>query len=136
MPVAIHIRDAHEDAIRILTENRELLNSSGIIHCCSANVDEVKQYLNLGFYISFSGTITYGKKNADYYLEETLKHVPIEKLLIETDSPFLCPAPYRGKTNEPKYVLVTAEKIAQLLDMSVDELIKTTRENTIKLLKI
>ena len=136
LPISVHIRDAHTDAIRILNENRSSLKHGGIIHCCSAEVGEVREYLSLGFHISFSGTITYGKKNSAYYLDETLKNVPLDKLLIETDCPFLCPAPYRGKTNEPKYVLVTAEKIAQILNLSVDEVIKITRENTKKLLKI
>lgn len=136
LPVSIHIRDAHPDAINIFKENRRLLTHGGIIHCCSATKEEVKEYLALGFHISFSGTITYGKKNKEYYLEETLKCVPLDKLLIETDCPFLCPAPYRGQTNEPKYVLVTAEKIAEVLEMDVNELISKTTENTKRLLKM
>lgn len=136
LPISIHIRDAHADAIRLLKDNKNKLKRSGIIHCCSATVDEVREYLALGFFISFSGTITYGKKNANYYLEETLQEVPLDKILIETDCPFLCPAPYRGRLNEPKYVLVTAEKVAEVLDMPVNELIRVTRENTKKLFKI
>lgn len=136
LPIAIHIRDAHEDSIRILKENKCLIKNGGIIHCCSANADEVQEYLSLGFYISFSGTITYGKKNAEYYLEESLLNVPLDRLLIETDCPFLCPAPYRGRVNEPKYVLVTAEKIATILGLDINTLIKITRENAKKLLKI
>jgi len=136
LPVSIHIRDAHPDAINIFKENRRLLTNGGIIHCCSATKEEVKEYLALGFHISFSGTITYGKKNNEYYLEETLKCVPLDKLLIETDCPFLCPAPYRGQINEPKYVLVTAEKVAEVLEMDVNELISKTTENAKRLLKI
>ena len=136
LPISIHIREAHEDAIRILTENRALLNNSGIIHCCSATAEEVKVYLDLGLYVSFSGSITYGKKNQEYYLEETLRSVPLDKLLIETDCPFLCPAPYRGKVNEPKYVLVTAERIAEILNMDINELLEITTKNCERLLKI
>ena len=136
LPISVHIRDAHDDAIRILKANKQLLSKAGIIHCCSATIEEVREYLALGFYISFSGTITYGKKNQEFYLEKTLLEVPLDKLLIETDCPFLCPAPYRGQTNEPKFVLVTAEKVAELLDVSVNDLIRITRDNTKKLLNI
>lgn len=136
LPVSIHIREAHDDARRVLNENKHLLTNSGIIHCCSATKEEVLDYLSLGLYISFSGSITYGKKNQEYYLEETLKAVPKEKLLIETDCPFLCPAPYRGQTNEPKYVLVTAEKMAEILEIDTNELIKITTDNAKRLLKI
>lgn len=136
LPISIHIRDAHDDAINLLKRNKEYLTNSGIIHCCSATKEEVKEYLNLGLYISFSGSITYGKKNQEYYLEETLRTVPQDKLLIETDCPFLCPAPYRGQINEPKFVLVTAEKIANILELDVNELINITTKNAEKLLKI
>lgn len=136
LPVSIHIREAHDDARKILNENKNLLTNSGIIHCCSATKEEVQDYLNLGFYISFSGSITYGKKNETYYLEETLRAVPLDKLLIETDCPFLCPAPYRGQVNEPKFVLVTAQKVADILDMDVNALISKTTQNAEKLLKI
>lgn len=136
LPISIHIREAHEDAIKLLTTNSKYLNNSGIIHCCSATKEEVKIYLDLGFYISFSGSLTYSKKNKPYYLEDTLKSVPLDKLLIETDCPFLCPAPYRGKINEPKYVLVTVEKMAEILDVEVNQLIKLTTQNCERLLKI
>lgn len=136
LPIAMHIRDAHADALKILNENKEYITNGGILHCCSANVEEVKEYLSLGFYVSFSGTITYGKKNQEYYLEETLKAVPLDRLLIETDSPFLTPSPYRGRVNEPKFVLVTAEKIASVLNMTTDEILKITTANAERLLKI
>ena len=136
LPVSIHIRDAHDDARQILKENKHLIKNSGIIHCCSATVDEVRDYLELGLYISFSGSITYGKKNQKYYLEDTLKAVPLNKLLIETDCPFLCPAPYRGQTNEPKFVLVTATKVAEILGIDVNDVINITTKNAETLLKI
>ena len=136
LPVSIHIRDAHADAINILKQNRKYLTCGGIIHCCSANKAEVQEYLNLGFYISFSGSITYGKKNQEFYLEETLKSVPLDRLLIETDCPFLCPSPYRGQVNEPKFVLVTAEHIADLLEMNVNTLLDLTTKNAERLLNI
>ena len=136
LPISIHIRDAHADAIQLLEANKHLLTNSGIIHCCSATKEEVKHYLDLGLYISFSGSITYGKKNQVYYLEETLKAVPNDKLLIETDCPFLCPSPYRGRVNEPKYVLVTAEKIAEILGIDINDLLDLTTKNAERLLRI
>lgn len=136
LPISVHIREAHDDARKILKENRDILTNGGIIHCCSATKEEVQDYLGLGFYISFSGSITYGKKNAEYYLEETLKAVPLDKLLIETDCPFLCPAPYRGQINEPKFVLVTAQKIADVLGLDVNAVVEKTTQNAERLLKI
>lgn len=135
LPIAMHIRDAHADALKLLNENKKYLTNGGILHCCSASAEEVEEYLNLGFYVSFSGTITYGKKNQEYYLEETLKAVPLDRLLIETDCPFLTPSPYRGRVNEPKFVLVTAEKIASVLNMTTDEILKITTANAERLLK-
>ena len=136
-PISLHIRDAHTDAIQILKDNKKYINNGGIIHCFSGGIEEVKEYLQLGFHISISGAVTFKKKNEELTsLELAIKEVPLNKLLIETDAPFLCPTPYRGLNNEPKYVLVTAMHIADLLRMDVNELIKITRENTQNLLKI
>lgn len=137
LPISLHIRDAHNDAIKILKENKELLSNGGIIHCFSGGENEVREYLKLGFHISISGAVTFKKKGEELSaLELAVLCVPLDKLLIETDSPFLCPSPYRGRNNEPKYVILTAMHIASLLQIDVNELIKTTRENAIKLLKL
>lgn len=137
LPVSLHIRDAHADAITILKENKHLLTNGGIIHCFSGGIEEVQEYLALGFHISISGAVTFKKKSERIsILEEAIKVVPRDKLLIETDSPFLCPHPYRGHVNEPKYVLLTAMHIADLLQVDVNVLIRETRENVINLLKL
>ena len=137
LPVSLHIRDAHEDAIKILNDNKNLLNNSGIIHCFSGGEEEAKEYLNLGFMISMSGAITFKRKDEQLSsLEKALLVIPKDKLLIETDSPFLCPVPYRGKKNEPKYVLLTAMHIASVLERDVNEIIKETKENLLRVLKI
>lgn len=135
-PIALHIRDAHEDAIQILKENKNLLTSGGIIHCFSGGEKEAREYLSLGFHLSFSGAVTYHKDGQETDLVKALKVTPLDKLLVETDAPFLAPSPYRGIINEPKYVLVTVEHIADLLRMDTNELIKITNNNTKKLLKI
>ncbi len=137
LPISLHIRDAHADAIQILKGNKKYINNGGIIHCFSGGVEEVKEYLQLGFHISISGAVTFKKKSEELTdLELAIKEVPLNKLLIETDAPFLCPMPYRGLNNEPKYVLVTAMHIADLLKIDVNELIKITRYNAQELLKI
>ncbi len=137
LPISLHIRDAHKDAIRILKENKNLLNNGGIVHCFSGGESEAEEYINLGFMISMSGAITFNRKNDELTaLEKALFVIPRNRLLIETDSPFLCPAPYRGKRNEPKYVLLTAMHIAKILNEDVNELIKQTKENLLKVLKI
>lgn len=130
LPVSIHIREVYGEAIEILKANKSYITNGGIIHCCMANADEVKELVGLGFCISFSGTVTFVDQ------EESIRVTPIEKLLIETDSPYLTPAPYRGQKNEPKFVLVTAEKIANVLDKDVNEIINITTKNAENLLNI
>ena len=136
LPISLHIRDAHEDALAILKEHKHLLKNSGIIHCFSGDREQAKEYLALGFYISFSGSLTFKKKNKPYELSEVAKIVPEDKLLIETDCPFLCPAPYRGQTNEPKYVLLVAREIAYLKDKDINEVIEITKRNAKRLFGI
>ena len=97
---------------------------------------EAQEYLSLGFHLSFSGSVTYHKDGCETEVIEALKITPPELMLIETDCPFLAPSPYRGIINEPKYVLVTAEHIADLLEKDVNEVIKQTRINTKKLLNL
>lgn len=136
LPVSLHIRDAHEDAIKILKDNKNLLTNSGIIHCFSGTVNDLNEYLKLGFYISFSGAVTY-KKASETVLPmlDIIRAVPRDRLLIETDAPYLCPSPYRGKPNEPKYVLVLAQAIADAREMDVNLLISQAKENTKVLIK-
>lgn len=124
-PLIIHTRNAREDTLQIMREEnaREV---SGVMHCFTENLEMAKASLDLNFYISFSGIITF--KNA-LELVEVAKYVPLEKMLIETDSPYLAPVPFRGKTNEPKYVRYVAEKIAEIKNISVEEVASITSQN-------
>ena len=98
-----------------------------MFHCCPLNVDLVREGLKLGYYISFAGPITFkNSKNAD----EMIKEVPIEKILVETDSPYLTPEPFRGKRNDPRCVKYVANKIAEVKGLSIEEVAKITYQNT------
>lgn len=128
-PLIIHTRNAREDTIAIMTEER-VRDIGGVMHCFTENLAMAKASLDLNFYISFSGIITF--KNA-LELVEVAKYVPLENMLIETDSPYLAPVPFRGKTNEPKYVKYVAEKIAEIKNVSVERVAEATSENFRKL---
>lgn len=119
LPIVIHSRDASVDTIQILKDNP--VNKKGIFHCCQLNQELVRQALELGFYISFAGPITFkNSKNAP----DVVKMVPLEKILIETDSPYLSPEPNRGKRNDSRNVKYVAEKIAEIRDTSIGEIAK------------
>ena len=124
-PLIIHTRDARQDTIRILQEEHAE-EAGGVMHCFTETWEMAQQAMELGFYISFSGIVTF--KNAEELRDVAMK-VPLERMLIETDSPYLAPTPYRGKPNEPKYVGRVAETIAELRGMQVDELARITRDN-------
>lgn len=124
-PLIIHSRDAREDTIHIMREEgaREV---RGVMHCFTESLEMAQHAMDLGFYISFSGIVTF--KNAKA-LQAVASAVPLEKMLIETDAPYLAPEPYRGKQNEPKYVKYVAEKIAEIKGVSVDEVANVTAQN-------
>ena len=125
LPLIIHTRNAQEDTINIMKE--EGANSAtGVMHCFTESYEMAKQAIDLGFFISFSGIITF--KNAES-LRDTVKKVPIENILIETDSPYLAPVPKRGKMNEPSNVIYVAEKIAELKNISVEKVAEITTNN-------
>ena len=124
-PLIIHTRSASEDTIRILKEEGAE-QVGGVMHCFTESHEVAKAAMDLGFYISFSGIVTF-KSAKD--LQETCKHVPMERLLIETDSPYLAPIPYRGKTNEPAYVSKVGEFIANLKQVTVEQLAAQTTSN-------
>lgn len=131
LPIVIHSRDASVDMIQILKDNP--VNKKGIFHCCQLNQELVRQALELGFYISFAGPITFkNSKNAP----DVVKMVPLEKILIETDSPYLSPEPNRGKRNDSRNVKYVAEKIAEIRDASIEEIAKITYENAIRIFNI
>ena len=125
LPLIIHTRNAQDDTISIMKE--EGANSAtGVMHCFTESYEMAKKAIDLGFYISFSGIITF--KNAET-LRETVKKIPIENILIETDSPYLAPVPNRGKLNEPANVIYVAEKIAELKGIAVEKVAEITTNN-------
>ena len=127
-PLIVHTRSASEDTIRILKEEGAD-QIGGVMHCFTESYEVAKAAMDLGFYISFSGIVTF-KSAKD--LQETCKRVPIDRMLIETDSPYLAPIPYRGKTNEPAWVAKVGEFIATLKGVSLDDLGASTSENFFK----
>lgn len=131
LPVIIHSRDAYGDTFDILNEFKgEVI---GVMHCYSGSIEMAERYMSLGYYISFAGPVTF--KNATN-VKDTATKVPMDRMLIETDSPYLTPTPNRGKRNEPKYVKYVAETIANLREIPLSDLIESTRENTIKLFNL
>ncbi|WHX25531.1 TatD family hydrolase [Virgibacillus halodenitrificans] len=132
MPIIIHNREATEDIVKILQEENAK-EVGGIMHCYNDSVDYVQACLDMNFYISLGGPVTF--KNAPLP-KEVAAQVPLDRLLIETDAPFLAPHPNRGKRNEPAYVELVAEKIAEIRGISFEEVGKITTENARNLFKI
>lgn len=124
LPVCVHDRDAHGDTLRILQEECE--NLRGVCHCFSGSQEMANELFKLGFYIGVDGPLTF--KNAAK-LPEIVKNSPKERILLETDSPYLSPAPFRGKRNEPAYVPHIAKKLAEIWQISVEEVARITSEN-------
>lgn len=125
LPIMIHTRDAIEDTINILQEEHAE-EVGGIMHCFSGSVETAKQCLKMNFYISLGGPVTF--KNARKP-KEVAKEVPLDRLLIETDCPYLAPHPFRGKRNEPAYVKLVAEQIANIKEISFEEVAEATTKN-------
>lgn len=132
MPIMIHNRDAHQDIVQILREENAA-EVGGIMHCFSGSWETAKLCLDMNFYISFGGPVTF--KNAKQP-KEVLAKVPLDRLLVETDAPYLTPHPYRGKRNESAYVRLVAEAAAEIRGMSLDELAQVTSANAARLLGI
>lgn len=128
LPIVIHTRDAFQDTYDILKEE----NHYGDIHCFSGNKENAKMYISLGYYLGIGGVLTFKNTN----LTETLKDVPLERILLETDCPYLTPEPYRKEKNEPMYIPVIAKKISEVLDKDINEVEKTIYNNTITLFKL
>lgn len=129
LPIIVHTREAEKDTLRLMKDiGQERVR--GVMHCFSGSQKLAEESLALGFYISFSGIITF--KKADE-LREVVKYVPIDRILVETDSPYLAPLPYRGKRNEPAFVVHTAQKVAEIKDISPEEAARQTTENFFKL---
>jgi TatD DNase family protein len=125
LPLVIHVRDAHEDVLKVLREENTR-DMSAVIHCFTGDYQTARQYIDEGFYISFSGVITF--KNAED-IREAVRKIPSEMMVVETDSPYLAPIPFRGKRNEPAYVTYVARKIAELRGISFEEVEEQTTTN-------
>lgn len=132
LPIIIHVRDAHEDMLRILSEEN-LADPPGVIHCYTGDYETAVKYLDLGFYISFSGIVTFKRSEE---LREAAKQIPSDKILIETDSPYLAPVPHRGKPNEPSFVKHVAETVAEVRGIPFEELAQLTKANAERLFRI
>ncbi len=131
LPIVIHTRDAVMDTLEILKTNE--VERKGVFHCCPLNRELVKEALKLGYYISFAGPITFkNSKNAN----EIIEMVPLERMLIETDSPYLSPEPNRGKRNDSRNVKYIAEKVANVKHKSLEEIAKVTYENTCRIFNV
>ena len=123
LPVVIHSRDATEDTIKIL---KEFPNINGVIHCFSGSVETAKIYIKMGYKIGIGGVVTFSNSK----LFEVVEAVGIENIVLETDSPYLAPEPYRGKKNSSKYIPLIAEKLARILNVSVEKVSEITLNNT------
>ena len=125
LPIIIHDRDAHQETVKMLEGWKG--KHGGVIHCFSGDYSMAEKCLDMGFSISITGAVTFGKSEK---LHEVVRHVPVTRLLLETDAPYLTPHPYRGKRNEPAYVVHTAKKVSELKGMSLEELTSITYQNT------
>ncbi len=129
LPLVIHDREAHDDILAILKKSLPF-PAGGVMHCFSGNLNYAKKIFDLGFYISIPGVVTFNKA---FELQKVVQNIPVSALLLETDAPFLAPVPMRGRKNKPDYVLYTAQKIAELQGMSLDEVARITSANAVKL---
>ncbi len=131
-PLIVHMRDSADDTLRILREEGAE-QSGGVMHCFTETPNIARQALDLGFYISFSGIVTF--KNS-HQIKEVAKQIPLERILVETDAPYLAPVPFRGKINQPAYVRYVAEEIARLRGIAIEEVEQATTENFCRLFKV
>lgn len=128
MPLIFHCREAHKDMLSILKSEKV---EKGAIHCFSGEKEDLRGYLNLGLYVSFSGNITYSSQ-----FDDLINFTPLDRLLLETDCPYLAPVPYRGQRNEPSYIIITAKRIAEIKKIPLIKLEQVTDENADKLFKL
>ena len=133
LPIVIHCRDAYGDMLEILKKNKSLLKYGGTMHCFGGSLEVAEELIKLGLYLSVGGVSTF--KNAER-LKETLKAVPLNRILLETDCPYLTPHPYRGKLNSPCYIPTIAQNLANLKGTTIEEVAKVTTENAKELFKI
>ncbi len=130
LPVIVHEREAHEDGMKVVKEFPEV---TGVFHCYSGSAEMARQLVDLGWYIGFTGVLTF--KNARKAIE-TAQSIPLERIVLETDCPYMAPVPFRGKRNDPGYLCYMAEKLAQIRGLSVEEIGHITAENGKRLYRI
>ncbi|MEG1609239.1 MAG: TatD family hydrolase [Clostridia bacterium] len=128
LPVVLHIRDAYKDALDILTKYKSQLSGKLLLHCYSASAEMVNEFDKLDCYYAVGGAITF--KNAKK--DDVIRAIKRDRLLVETDCPYMAPTPFRGQVNQPKYVAYVVEKIAEVLNLSVAEVDKLTQDNTLR----
>ncbi len=131
LPIVVHCRDAIGDTLQILKEYTPKCES--LMHCYSGSIESAKEFMKLGFSFSFGGVVTF--KNAKN-VQEVVKNIPIERIMLETDCPYMSPEPFRGKINEPKNISIIAEKIAELKNLKISEIEEKTTKNSEKMFKI
>ena len=132
LPIAIHVRDSFNEAIEIIEKLNDE-NLRGVFHCFTGNVEDAKRVINLGgFYLGIGGVLTF--KNSG--LDKTIAEIELQHLILETDSPYLAPAPFRGKRNESKYIVNIAEKLAEVHQISIEKVAEITTENAKKLFEL
>lgn len=132
LPMSIHCRDAFKECFKILKQHSSL-PQKGVFHCFTGTKEEAKEAIEMDFFISISGIVTFKKAIA---LQQLVKEISLEHMLIETDCPYLAPEPYRGKRNEPSYIIHTAKKISEIKHISLEEVGKITSENAKKLFQL
>ncbi len=133
LPIVVHIRDAMDDALKILTQQKNHIRSGGVVHCFGGDVQQAKKIMKLGLDFTFGGICTFKKSEQT---REVIKFLPLENILLETDSPYLSPEPVRGSENEPKNIVFIAEKIAEIKNESVQKVALQTSMNAKRIFKI
>lgn len=141
LPVVVHCRNAYADQLAINQEylDAEKLTRRGVIHCFAGTLENARAFVAQGFYLGFTGVITFPARKTDVLVDgltetqQIIREMPLEQILIETDSPYLTPIPFRGKRNEPSYVKYVAEKIAEIRGVSIEEIEQATTENAKRL---
>ena len=131
LPIVIHCREAFDEVFEILEEEKGT-DLRGILHCFTGNLEQAQKTIELGFYLGIGGVVTYKKAG----LDEVLSHVPLEHLVLETDSPYLAPVPYRGKPNESSYLVPIAQKVADIYHISIEQVAEVTTANSIKIFNV
>ncbi|MXO32905.1 TatD family hydrolase [Apibacter sp. B2912] len=131
LPIVIHIREAFNEVLEIVRKEKDA-NLYGIIHCFTGNLEQAKEFVDLGFYLGIGGVVTFKNGKIDQFLKE----IPIEKIVLETDSPYLAPSPFRGKRNESSYLKIIADKLSDIYEMLPEKIGTITSENARKIFKL